>query len=235
VLPTSAHRWLAGRPGIRVFDCVAPTPGRTAGVSRLMGADITFPAAPLDDCVEPGFAAKLAAFGFTHLLIRRDSAAGQWLADGGQFDDVRAVHAAADGTVFEVSSSKPSVYVTEAAGFYPREFFRADSWRWMGRTGALMLINGSRSPANGTFDLDLEPFLRARELRILVDHRAVSTIMAAARETHSIGPLTLTPGLHTIALESDGASTPPPTRGMAGDTRELSLRLRGWQWRPSRP
>jgi hypothetical protein len=195
MLPTSAHRWLAGATSVRAFDCVAPTPGRTAGVASLMGIDLTFPAGPLDDCAEPGFAGKLAAFSLTHLLVRRDSAAGQWLADGGQIDGLRLAHAAPDGSVFEVAASKPQVYVTDSAGFYTREFFRGDSWRWMGRTGSLTMLNGSGSAAAGSFDLDIEPFMAARQIHVRVDDRLVETITATARETHSIGPVTLTPGL----------------------------------------
>jgi hypothetical protein len=233
VLPTSAHRWLAARPNVRAFDCVLPTPGRTAGVAALMGAEVTFPAASLADCVEPGFAAKLAAFGVTHLVIRRDSPAGQWLEDGGEFDGVRMVHRAADGSVFEVNASRPVVSVTDSAGFYPREFFRADSWRWMGATGSLTLLNSNAAPVSGTFDVDVEPFMAARHLRILIDDRPVAAIDATTRGTYPIGPLTLAPGLHTVTLDSDGVSTPVPTGATTADPRQLSLRLRAWQWRPS--
>ena len=231
VLPTSAHRWLAGATDARVFDCVAPTPGRTAAVSSLMGVDVRFPAGPLADCAEPGFAAKLAAFDLTHLIVRRDSPAGQWLADGGQIDGLRMAHAAPDGSVFEVAASTPQVYVTDSAGLYPREFFRADSWRWMGRTGSLTMLNSGGLPAAGSFDLDIEPFMAARQIHVRVDERLVETITATARETHSIGPVTLTPGLHTLTLESDGASVPPAAGGVTADPRQLSLRLRRWKWR----
>lgn len=233
-LPTSAHRSLANDNGVRLFDCTVATTGATAGVSLLMRAQVHFPASPLGDCADPELGAKLAAFGFTTLLVRRDTDAGEWLTDGGQIAGVRALRTYEDGLVFEVRPGKPPLYTTEISGFYPREYRGRDTWRWLGQAGAMSVISLEPGPMVFRLEIDVEAYADTRRLRVTIDDQDVDIIVVTTvRQSATTAPFTLTPGVHTIRFESDGTRIPTQQGGGAIDTRPLSVRVFGWQWRRS--
>ena len=75
---------------------------------------------------------SLAAFGYTYLLVRADTADGTlvrspappgWLARRRPFDD---------GDVFAVTAQPPAVYTRAMTGFFSREHDAQWTWRWMG-------------------------------------------------------------------------------------------------------
>jgi len=231
VLPTSAHRWLAGVQNARVFDCVAPTPGATAGVARLMNREVAFPAGPLSDCAEPEFSSKLAAFGFSHVIVRTASKSGEW-TEGATLDGVKAVHVAADASVFEITAPKRAVYVTELSGFFPREYLGLDTWRWMGAEGSMKTMNASVDRAVGELGLELEAFGVERLLRLTVNGNELSALtVQPIRKWYSVGPVVLTPGANVIGFVADGVLVPANGEGAAADTRALSVRVRRWRWK----
>ena len=82
VLPTRAHRWLAAQPGsLRVLDCVPPSRVSDSLALPLLGHEVSLLGAPtFDDCGEPRLGDKLEAMGYTHVVVRRDSTIGRWLA-----------------------------------------------------------------------------------------------------------------------------------------------------------
>lgn len=234
VLPTSAHRSLADAASVRVLDCTTPTAGATAGVPWLMRPEVVFSSGPLADCGESDLGAKLAAFGFTHLLIRLDSAAASWIASGGVPDGVREFGRMRDASIFEVTATKPSLYVTELSGFYPREYSQRDSWRWMGPRGTLTVLNITHGPVTATLDVELEAFGAERRIEVSLDDAPVGTLRVGGKpEWHTIGPLTLPIGSHTIACVSDATLRPALTLEGSTDDRPLSMRLRRWRWQTS--
>ena len=109
VLPTSAHRWLAAQSGsLRVLDCVAPSRGSDALALPLLGHEVSLLGAPaLSDCGEPRLGDKLGAMGYTHVLVRRDSTTGRWLAAHPIPDGLARGPQFEDGWILEVKAGRP--------------------------------------------------------------------------------------------------------------------------------
>ena len=102
VLPTAAHRWVARQPaGVRVLDCVKYTPAE-ASVPWLTGRQVVPAGGSFTDCTEPLLPGKLAAAGFTHVLVRRETAAGRWFASHPVPEGLRRLEQFGDSEVFAV-------------------------------------------------------------------------------------------------------------------------------------
>lgn len=232
VLPTSGHRLLADRDDARVLDCCGPDPGDIAGMQLFMRAAVSVASGPLQDCADPELGGKLAAFGFTHVIVRRPTAVSEWLASGGDVAGLRVLRRSDDALVFDVVEARPSLYTTAIEGLYAREFRGRDSWRWLGRAGQMVVTNPG--PAAITrLALDVEAYGTTRRLRVVAEQRVIDTlIVPATRGTLTTAPFTMPPGVHTIRLEPDAVLVPAEQQQGSADTRALSMRLFGWQWRP---
>jgi len=102
VLPTAAHRWVAELPGyVRALDCT-PFNQESESVQWLTKNRITLLAGPISTCADAGLSQQLAAQGYTHLIVRRDSTDGPWFADHVP-DTLALVARFADGQVFAVA------------------------------------------------------------------------------------------------------------------------------------
>jgi hypothetical protein len=98
VLPTRAHRWVMQQPErLRVLDCTPPDQ-ESVSVEWLTDYRVTLLGHQISDCRDARLPQVLAENGYTHLLVRRDSADGDWFAshpvpDGlsvaAQFDDAQ--------------------------------------------------------------------------------------------------------------------------------------------------
>ncbi len=105
VLPTTAHRWVARQPaGLRVLDCARSTPAE-ASVPWLTGRQLALAGGQFSDCTEPDLPGRLAAAGFTHLLVRRETTAGRWFASHTPPEGLRLLEHFGDSEVFAVSAS----------------------------------------------------------------------------------------------------------------------------------
>lgn len=102
VLPTKAHRWITRQPGrIRALDCT-PLNQESESVQWLTGYRVMMLGGSISDCTDPNLSQKLAVNGFTHVLVRRDTADGQWFADHPAPDRLRLAARFDDGQVFAV-------------------------------------------------------------------------------------------------------------------------------------
>jgi hypothetical protein len=102
VLPTTAHRWITRQPGrVRALDCT-PFNQESESVQWLTDYRVTLLGGSISDCTETNLSQKLAANGYTHLLVRRDTADGQWFADHPAPDGLRLAARFDDGLVFTV-------------------------------------------------------------------------------------------------------------------------------------
>jgi hypothetical protein len=107
VLPTAAHRWVARQPvGVRVLDCARSTPAE-ASVPWLTGRPLVLLGGRFKDCTEPALPGKLAAAGFTHLLVRRETPAGRWFARHPPPGGLRLLEHFGDSDLFAVSTPAP--------------------------------------------------------------------------------------------------------------------------------
>jgi hypothetical protein len=230
-LPTSAHRALAGRPDVRLFDCTAPTPGSIAGVRALMQTAVIFPGGPIPDCAESHVGGKLAVFGITHLLVRPDGVPADWLAAHAP-DGTRPFGAFSDATLFAVTASPPAVYVGELQGFFDREYRADDTWRWMGKQATITLVNVA-APTVIRLALEIEAFHAPRTITAALNDSPVGAFAASpVQERQVIGPLALDVGTNTLLLTAD-ATVAPRELVNGTDPRPLSIRLRRWEVRPA--
>lgn len=109
VLPTAAHRWVARQPvGLRVLDCVRSSPAESS-VPWLTGRQVVPAGGQFDDCTKPHLPGKLAAAGFTHLLVRRETTAGRWFSCNPTPVGLRLMEQFGDSEVFAVSAPVPPV------------------------------------------------------------------------------------------------------------------------------
>jgi hypothetical protein len=232
VLPTRAHRWLASQSGLlRVLDCVPPARVSDSLAASLLGHEVSLLDAPtFDDCGEPRLADKLKAMGYTHVVVRRDSAIGRRLAAISVPDGLARGSEFEDGWILEVRAERPRVYVSALLGFYPREYEGAATWRWMGQTGSLRLV-ATRESLGTVLDLELKAFPRERRVEWLLNGRRLGEMTVAAewrRYELPLGPLA--PGETTLTLACRGPAIAANDVLHNDDPRAIGLALGSWRF-----
>jgi len=231
VLPTKAHRWVARQPGrIHALDC-APLTQESASVQWLTGDRVTLLGGPIGDCTEPDLAQKLAANGYTHLLVRRGTEVSQSFDDHAPPEGLRVAARFADGRVFAVTEDTPPIYAATMTGFYLREHDGKRSWRWMGAEAAWTIVNTGGRPIVASLGVDLLAFHHPRRLEVRLDGRHVqSVVVEPSGRIYQLGPLTIGPGHHDLAFRASDAPTLASEASHAGDRRLLSFAIGGWTW-----
>jgi len=232
VLPTSAHRWVMQQPGAeRTFDCT-PRDHGLASVQWLTGDRVTQPASSTTDCTEPNLSHKLAASGFAQLLVRRDTAAGQWFVRRPAPAGLRVAANFNDGVVFAVTEASPEIYTAATTGFFPREHDAEWSWQWMGGGAAWTIVNTSARPVIAAVSLEVSAFHRARRMELALDGRpAQAVVVEPLRRVYEIGPLTVPSGSHQLAFHPAESPTVAHDVIKNGDPRPLSFAVGTWSWR----
>ncbi len=232
VLPTMAHRWVARQPGsMRALDC-APFSQESQSVQWLTGYRVTPPGDWTSDCTEPNLSGKLAATGYTHLLVRRETADGRWFAEHPALDGLRAAANFDDGQVFAVTARTPAIFTATMKGFWPREHDAKWTWRWMGRDATWTIVNTRAEPVVATLGIELSAFHRAREVELRLDDRRVqSFVIEPPRRIYQIDPFVVPPGSHELRFHPSAAPTVADDVIGNGDRRALSFALGTWTWR----
>ncbi|HVR72543.1 MAG TPA: hypothetical protein VMT87_17040 [Vicinamibacteria bacterium] len=232
VLPTRAHRWLAAQPGsLRVLDCVPPSRVSDALVPSLLRHRVSLLGAPLfDDCGEPRLADRLGAMGYTHVVVRRDSAMGRWLAANPEPEGFARGPEFEDGSILEVKGKRSHVYVSALFGFYPREYERGTTWRWTGQTGELRVV-ATRASAGTVLHVELKAFPGHRRVEWLLDGRPLGEVEAAADWRWYELPLgPLTPGETTLTFACREPAKVADDVLHNGDARPLGLAVGAWRF-----
>jgi len=230
VLPTTAHRWVARQPAdMRALDCM-PLNSKSQSIQWLTGYRVLLSARSPSDCTEPNFSDKLAAGGYTHLLVRRDTAEGRWFAR----------HAAAgfrvaadfeDGQVLAVTAAHPPIYTAAMPGFFRREHNVKGTWRWMAKDAAWSITNTGLRPIVATLDVELWASQQARTLELLLDGQHVQSIgVTRKRRVYQVGPLTVPPGDHSLLFHSAEEPTIAGEIVGNGNRRALSFAVGTWKW-----
>jgi hypothetical protein len=151
--------------------------------------------AGVDDCGEPRLGERLGALGYTHVIIRKDTLLGSWLARN------PARFAASAGLtpgmgfrtawILSVNAVRPRVHLENWSGFYPREYEADRTWRWMAGLGTLrFLAMGGQSDA--TLEMEMRSFPADRRVEWFVDGRRGGEIEVTAEWGHyqlRLGPL----------------------------------------------
>jgi hypothetical protein len=229
VLPTTAHRWVVRQPGdMRALDCTALN-RKTQSIQWLTGYRVLL-AASSSDCTEPNFSQKLAATGYTHLLVRRDTAEGRWFAAHAA-DGFRIAADLEDGQVLAVTAAPPPIYTATMPGFFRREHNAKGTWRWMAQDAAWTITNTSVQPIAAMLAIELWAFQRPRVVELLLDGRHVQNVgVERTRRLYHVGPLTVPPGNHALAFRS--ADAPTSTRRATKNVyrRAVSVAVGAWTW-----
>ncbi len=231
VLPTPAHRALVDRQDARVLDCTTASAGATAGLSWLMKAEVVPASGAVADCFEPELGHKLAAFGFTHVILRRDADRLGWIANGANPHGTARTLTFPEAALVDVRTPKPSLYIVEATGLYPREFQGADSWRWMGARGTLSVANLTSEPRSGFVDLELEPLTTGTSITVVRRGTRAVHVGGHARTAMAYGWPDRLCSRHAIAGDR-GRRRAGPRRDRP---RQRSARLVGSRARLARP
>jgi hypothetical protein len=229
MLPTSAHRWLMAQPGrVRALDCTVFTP-ESESVQWLSDNRIVIAGGTLDDCLEPRFAEKLAALGYTHLIVRADSASGNWLLRHTP-NDLVPVKAAPGAAVLAIAASPPAIYTESLSGFDRREADAAWTWRWTGHDAAWTIVNTRTDAVTASLELELTAFHHTRDVTIRFDGRDVRTLSIAPERGTYVVSITVPPGRHALAFYPRQPPSVADALVHNRDPRPLSFALGDWRW-----
>ncbi len=232
VLPTKAHRWVVQQADpVRVLDCT-PLNTESASVAWLTGGRTTVLGGAIGDCAEPNLPQKLAARGYTHLLVRRDAVDEHRFTGHPAPDGLRPVARFDDGQVFAITAHRAALYTAAMTGFFPREYDGKRSWRWMGAGAAWTVVNTSDRPIVATLDLEMAAFNQSRRMTLLLDGRPVemSLVVEPLGRTYELGPLTIGSGEHELVFRPAEEPTVAGEVINNGDPRALSLAIGTWNW-----
>jgi hypothetical protein len=203
VLPTEAHRWLAGLPAsATVLDCSTP-PGGDAAVEMAFGSRVTEAGGPLfPDCGDSDMVARAAANRIAFVLARTGTDfALAWT--NGLPSGVRVMQRFPGASVYAVTSAAPTVFVDRLSGCGPREWRNDRSFCWARRHVDLAVRNTGPSPVRVTLALALQTASGGGAVRVSapgVPARSIDTI--GPFTPYAIGPFTLPPGVTTVALDA---------------------------------
>jgi hypothetical protein len=230
VLPTAAHRWVVQQgDSVRALDC-SPLTVESSSVVWLTGQRIRM-AGDDTDCLEPGLPGRLAAEGYTHLLVRPGSRAGRLWAVRPPAGGLRLA-ADMDGTrVFEVTASIPPVYTAATGGFFSREVDPERTWQWMGDAASWAVVNTGDKAIVAGLTVELQAFGALRHLQLTLDGRDVGVLtVGMERRFHAVPPFALPPGRHTLAFVPREPPVLADTLLHNGDDRRLSFAVGEWRW-----
>lgn len=230
-LPTTAHRWVMQQAGpMQVLDCV-PLTMESSSISWLTGARIVVISDPPSDCDEPDIAQKLAARGYTHLLVRGTATRSPAVTQPRARDGLRIDYASTDGQVLGVAVPRPAFYTAAMSGFAAREHDHHWSWRWMGSEAAWVVVNTTGRAVAATLDLELSAFGHERRITLALNKVPVQELLVEpARRSYRVGPFVIQPGPNELRF---GTSQPPTIADDVihnGDRRALSLAVGTWAW-----
>jgi hypothetical protein len=231
VLPTRAHRWLAAQSGsLRVLDCVPPSRMSDSLALSLLGHQGSLLGGPtFDDCGEPRLGDKLKAMGYTHVVVRRDSAIGRWLAVNPAPEGLARGPEFEDGWILEVKAERPRVYVSAMRGFYPREHEGQATWRWMGQMGTLQVV-ATRESVGTVLELELSAFPGHRRVEWSLDGRRRGELEVVAgwrRYALPLGPLASAESTLTLACREPAIIANDVLHN--DDSRALGLAVGSWR------
>jgi hypothetical protein len=231
VLPTAAHRWLATRaPAQHTLDCTAPA-AADADVPWLMRRRLSLLGGIVRTCRDPDLGPKLAALGYTHVIVRQPDRAGVFPLLDHPDAGLTPLETFPDARVYEVSATVPAVLTLADRGFHEYEYAGRDVWQWMGPEGSWRVRNTTGGARRVGLVVDLQAAHEARALAITLDGApAASLLVPASVESYALGPWSLAAGDHNLAFTPEGLPFRPSDYGLSSDDRALTIALREARW-----
>lgn len=224
VLPTSAHRWLAERaPLQRTLDCVEPEPAEQL-TAWLMQRDLRPLLPPFASCHDPHLGGLLAAFGYTHVIVRGHSLLPRWHGPPA----LGRLAGFVDSRVYGVVSTSPPLVVLSSEGFRTRE---TNGIGWQEVRGHARWVVGNMT--GQTIEAALELHLAAvdvpRALDVAVGDAAPVTVQVSTdATTYRLGPWSVPPGEHLVEFRTPSPAADAAAGGEHPDVRGLVLRGVAW-------
>jgi hypothetical protein len=215
---------------VRVLDC-ARVDQESASVPWLTRSRVTLLDSSIGDCTEPNLPGKLAADGYTHLLVRSASVEGRAFFDRPAPDGLCLVARFRDAQIFAVTAPASVIYTAAMTQFSPREHDVDRSWRWMGSDASWTVVNTGTRPVVASLAIELSAAHQTRRLELRLDGGAPQTLtVEQSRQVYELGPLTIPPGNHQLVFHP--LEAPLPVRDATGtrDPRLLSFALGTWSW-----
>ncbi len=115
-------------------------------------------------------------------------------------------------------------------GFYPREYAGPMTWRWMGQSGSLKLVNAAEQPVTTGLEVDLLAFPGDRRVEWLLDGRRRGELEVVAEWRRYVVPLgPVAPGENSLTLACQGPAVVANDVRRNGDPRALCLALGSWR------
>lgn len=236
VLPTEAHRLLKDeRPAGRILDCVPASDPAQRSVPRLFGRGLVL-LGEGSDCGETKIAGKLAARGFTRMIVRRPSRLDDWLEIHPAASGLRALQSFDDSRLYAVDAAAPPAVVDLAGPFYDREYRPKGSFRWMGDRAALIVESNVDRPQRFRLALTLHAFAMPRRLRVATaaGNPIASLDVGLAPRSIELGELDLASHSRVeLWLLADPPATVADELLHNGDLRAVSVALWDWSIKPA--
>jgi hypothetical protein len=204
VLPTLAHRWLAGFPAsATVLDCSAPLGGDGA-VEMAFGNRLTEAGgARFPYCGDADMPARAAADGIAFVLVQPGTDMGRaWASQPPA--GIRVMRRLPGASVYAVIAAPPPVFVDRVSGCGQREWRNGDSFCWAQQRLELTVRNTTPAPATVTLAITLATKSGGGSLVVRGPDGVPRHIsVRGPLKPYSVGPLQLSPGLSPISIESD--------------------------------
>ena len=129
--------------------------------------------------------------------------------------------------VVQACSKSEQVTATLGAGFYPAESEADGTWRWMWKSGELLLCNGTAATVVTDLRVPATSFHSPRTLSAYRDARRLEqfTVPAGPTVMLMLPSLTLPPGWTTVSLEPHESPEAIDKVVHSGDRRLVSIRV----------
>ena len=130
-----------------------------------------------------------------------------------------------------VASPPPGRFVVEMAGFHPREYEGARTWRWMGSAARWTIHAVGAGPRAAVLEIELSAFPAARRLDVWLDGARVAQLeVPAASRRFRIGPLGVRAASSVLEFRPLEAPVVADRVLGNGDPRALSIAVHEWRW-----
>src|SRR5262245_26911462 len=230
VLPTAAHRWLVSQPsGGPALDCY-PANQADRFVPWLMQRPLSFLGDAIKSCTDPDLGRKLAALGYTHVIVRGGEASSKVLRP--LPPGITIAQDFPDSDVYAVASTLPPIVTVAATGFFDYEHQNDEWWRWMSPRGQWTVRNTTPAEQTVTLTVDLIPIGNPRTVTMTLDGKPAGSVsLGMALQQYILGPWTIPPGDHTLTFTADGDPTRPSDYlDESRDRRPLTVSFRNERW-----
>jgi hypothetical protein len=235
VLPTSAHRYLAGltrqpnAASLRAFSCTSASIA-DLNTPWLMKMPLEFARTEVE-CSEPQITDALRARGITHVIVHADLPI-QRRFQFGHDDRATEVHRGSDASVFALTGPMPELVMSLQSPEHTRESSPARTWIWSAGKSTLEVENLSGAPITRALEVELAAFASPRRVVVELNGAYVTSIVVDPGERmYRIDGLAFRAGTNRLEIAALAPPSVPAALGLGTDQRALAFSIGRWRWR----